>query len=100
MSGKIKNHVPFRMCIVCRDKYIQDNLLRISFNNGDISISLNLSCHGRGCYVCNMGKCMKKLKKQIVENGLRTGLTDDQWSKLDFQLKNFPTESKNNKRLN
>ena len=43
---------------------------------------------------------MKKLKKQIVENGLRTGLIDDQWSKLDFQLKDFPTESKNNKRLN
>ena len=100
MSGKIKNHVPFRMCIVCRDKYIQDNLLRISLNNGNISISPNLSYYGRGCYVCNMGKCMKKLKKQIVENGLRTGLTDDQWSKLDFQSKDFPTESKNNKRLN
>ena len=100
MSGKIKNHVPFRMCIVCRNKYIQDNLLRISFNNGDISIAPDFSYYGRGCYVCNIGKCIKKLKKQIVENGLRTGLTDDQWSKLDFQLKDFPTESKNNKRLN
>ena len=100
MSGKSKNHVPFRMCIVCREKYIQDDLLRISFNNGDISIAPDFSYYGRGCYVCNMGKCMKKLKKQIVENGLRTGLTDDQWSKLEFQLKDFPTESKNNKRLN
>lgn len=43
---------------------------------------------------------MKKLKKQIVENGLRTGLTDDEWSKVDFKLKDFPAESKNNKRLN
>ena len=100
MSGKSKNHVPFRMCIVCREKYIQDNLLRISLNNGNISISPNLSYYGRGCYVCNIGKCIKKLKKQIVENGLRTGLTDDEWSKVDFKLKDFPAESKNNKRLN
>ena len=100
MSGKIKNHVPFRMCIVCRNKYIQDNLLRISFNNGDISIAPDCSYYGRGCYVCNIGKCIKKLKKQIVENGLRTGLTDDEWSKVDFKLKDFPAESKNNKRLN
>ena len=100
MSGKSKNHVPFRMCIVCREKYIQDNLLRISFNNGDISIAPDFSYYGRGCYVCNIGKCIKKLKKQIVENGLRTGLTDDEWSKVDFKLKDFPAESKNNKRLN
>ena len=88
------------MCIVCREKYIQDDLLRISFNNGDISIAPDFSYYGRGCYVCNIGKCIKKLKKQIVENGLRTGLTDDEWSKLDFQLKNVFTMSKNNKRLN
>ena len=100
MSGKSKNHVPFRMCIVCREKYIQDDLLRISFNNGDISIAPDFSYYGRGCYVCNIGKCIKKLKKQIVENGLRTGLTDDEWSKVDFKLKDFPAESKNNKRLN
>ena len=100
MSGKSKNHVPFRMCIVCREKYIQDNLLRISFNNGHISIAADFSYYGRGCYVCNIGKCIKKLKKQIVENGLRTGLTDDEWSKVDLKLKDFPAESKNNKRLN
>jgi len=100
LSGKSKNHVPFRMCIVCREKYIQDDLLRISFNNGDISIAPDFSYYGRGCYVCNIGKCIKKLKKQIVENGLRTGLTDDEWSKVDFKLKDFPAESKNNKRLN
>ena len=100
MSGKSKNHVPFRMCIVCREKYIQDDLLRISFNNGDISIAPDFSYYGRGCYVCNIGKSIKKLKKQIVENGLRTGLTDDEWSKVDFKLKDFPAESKNNKRLN
>ena len=100
MSGKSKNHVPFRMCIVCREKYIQDNLLRISLNDGNISISSNLSYYGRGCYVCNMGKCIKGLKKQLVESGLRTGLADDEWSKLDFQLKDVFTMSKNNKRLN
>ena len=89
MSSKNKNHVPYRMCLVCRQKYIQDCLLRIAFSSGGLNILKDGGELGRGCYVCFEEKCIKGLKKQIVESSLRTGLNDDEWGKLVFQLSNM-----------
>lgn len=82
------------MCIVCREKFNQNQLLRVSFRSGYIKIFPNFDDNGRGCYVCNTSKCIKGLTKQTVENGLRTGLSDVDWSRLDSQLNKLLVKAK------
>ena len=85
LSDKNKNHVPLRMCLVCRQKFQQENLLRISFSKGNVNIYENGGKIGRGCYE----KCIKGLKKQVVENSLRIKLSDDEWGKSVCRLSNL-----------
>ena len=86
MSNKNKNHIPLRMCLVCKQKFQQEDLLRISFSIGNVTISQDGGNIGRGCYVCFNEKCVKDLKKQVVENSLRVVLSDDEWEKSVIQL--------------
>ncbi len=80
------------MCLICRQKYKQECLLRISFSGGALSIGDSGEDIGRGCYVCFEEKCVKGLKKQIVENSLRTGLADDEWMELVLLLNNLVSQ--------
>jgi|TARA_B100000745_G_scaffold26373_1_gene17200 predicted RNA-binding protein YlxR (DUF448 family) len=89
LSDKNKNHVPLRMCLVCRQKFQQENLLRISFSKGNVNIYENGGKIGRGCYVCFKEKCINGLKKQVVENSLRIKLSDDEWGKSVCRLSNL-----------
>ena len=80
------------MCLICRQKYKQECLLRISFSGGALCIGDSGEDIGRGCYVCFEEKCVKGLKKQIVENSLRTGLADDEWMELVLLLNNLVSQ--------
>ena len=80
------------MCLICRQKYKQECLLRISLSGGALSIVNSGEDIGRGCYVCFEEKCVNGLKKQIVENSLRTGLADDEWMELVTQLSNLVSQ--------
>ena len=64
-------------------------MLRISFSGGALSVVNSGENIGRGCYVCFEEKSINGLKKQIVENRLRTGLTDDEWMELVLVLNNL-----------
>ena len=77
------------MCLVCRQKFQQEDLLRISFSIGNVNIYEDGEKIGRGCYVCVKEKCIKGLKKQVVENSLRIGLSDDEWEKSFSRLSNL-----------
>ena len=67
-------------------------MLRISLSGGALSIVNGGGDIGRGCYVCFEEKCVNGLKKQIVENSLRTGLADDEWMELVTQLSNLVSQ--------
>ena len=92
LSNKNKNHIPLRMCLVCRQKFQQEDLLRISFSIGNVNIYEDGEKIGRGCYVCVKEKCIKGLKKQVVENSLKIGLSDDEWEKSVSRLSNLSSK--------
>ncbi len=48
---------PVRMCVVCRNRFLQEKLNRMQFKNGEL---LNFVGKGRSFYVCN--ECIKTKK--------------------------------------
>ena len=65
-------HYPIRMCVVCRKRLLQKELLRLQQKNQQI---INYCFIGRSfysCYQCvsNEAKLLKCLKKQLKNNHL------------------------------
>jgi predicted RNA-binding protein YlxR (DUF448 family) len=54
---------PIRMCVVCRDRILQENLIRLQCKDGVISRYTN---SGRSFYLCINCKDNKNLSKKIA----------------------------------
>jgi predicted RNA-binding protein YlxR (DUF448 family) len=79
-------HQPTRMCISCRERDTQSNLLRLSCIDGKISLYLH---RGRSFYLCSscledekrlsktlMRQCRSNRKEELM-NKLKEIITDD-----------------------
>lgn len=65
-------HIPFRMCVACRNRKEQSQLFRITVCGGMPVIDDNPSRVGRGAYICRDAACIKKArKKHIIERNLK-----------------------------
>jgi len=74
-----KFHEPIRTCVSCRKKDIQNNLVRLKCENGDLSSFTGL---GRSFYLCKI--CLeedKKLLKALMRQ-CRSGEKDKFMNKL------------------
>ncbi|QOP42392.1 hypothetical protein FJR03_07845 [Sulfurimonas marina] len=70
---------PTRMCVACRDKHTQENLLRLRCIDGELSA---FSGVGRSFYFCKV--CLddeKKIAKALMRQ-CRSGKKDELMSKL------------------
>ena len=52
---------PIRMCIICRERFEQNTLIRFQINSGKITLFTKI---GRSYYLCT--NCIKFEEKQIV----------------------------------
>lgn len=58
-------HVPFRQCIVCRDKHEKCLLIRVVWKKDDLCIVDETQKQpGRGLYICRKTRCLEKARKQ------------------------------------
>ena len=57
---------PIRTCIVCRNKFEQNQLIKIT-KTKDGQICLN-GTQGRGAYICKNAECQKKMFEKRVLN--------------------------------
>ena len=72
-------HIPLRMCILCRQRDSQSNLLRLQCIDGNID---QFKRRGRSFYVCkNCLKEEKKLSKALMRQ-CRSGDKDKLMNKL------------------
>lgn len=63
---------PLRMCVVCREMFPKDSLVRvIKTKDGKISIDGSKKANGRGAYICSGERCREKLiKSRALERAL------------------------------
>ncbi|MEA1954917.1 MAG: DUF448 domain-containing protein [Campylobacterota bacterium] len=55
-----KFHQPIRMCISCRKREIQSNLIRLQYNDNSLEV---YKMNGRSFYLCK--DCVKEEKKVL-----------------------------------
>jgi len=67
---------PQRTCIVCRNKFDKDLLVRISKDaNGDLCVGSKV---GRGTYICKSEQCKKNLvSKKVLNKVFKKQISDD-----------------------
>lgn len=80
----MQNYKPMRMCISCRDRNYQKDMLRLKILNENIIVKYNNS--GRSFYICNI--CLED-KKKIKGLTKRFKQNEERFLKfLKEQLKN------------
>lgn len=57
------NHIPERMCVVCREKKMKQNLFRLAKEDNSYIYDATSKIQARGIYVCKDSQCLLKLSK-------------------------------------
>ncbi len=63
----MNDKVRFRMCVGCRNKMHQAEMLRICHVNDEIKIDFHNNLGGRGAYICSTD-CLLKIKQKNALN--------------------------------
>lgn len=56
-------HIPERMCVICRNKKAQIELLHFVKVKGEIVFDYKRKIRARGYYCCDDNACIKRLEK-------------------------------------
>ncbi len=59
------NFIPVRMCVICRNRMIKENLLRFVIINKEIVYDFNNKIEARGYYLCRSKKCRTNIHKWL-----------------------------------
>ena len=61
----LKNNIPpMRRCVGCMESKPKQELIRIAFYEGMLTLDLKGDAKGRGAYICNSGECFDEAVKR------------------------------------
>mgnify|MGYP002395244211 CR=1 FL=1 len=92
----VKNHVPERTCIACRQTRSKRELIRlVQSTGGQVRIDEAGRETGRGAYLCRNRNCwelaLKKDRKDRISRALKTVISSDNRQTLSEFGENFPS---------
>ena len=67
MCAKRTDHVPVRMCVVCRERFPKGELTRYVLNDGESAQPVpdpGQVLPGRGFYVCDQARCREVFRQR------------------------------------
>lgn len=79
MSEQKQKHVPFRMCVGCRNMFPKKDLIRIvrDVQTGEIELDKEHSVQTRGVYLCKCEECvLSAKKKKALERNFKSAVSD------------------------
>lgn len=78
-----------RTCIVCRNKFNQNNLHRIVLkSNCEVILQTDKKLEGRGAYICKNHKCIENLiKSKALNKTFKKNIDNSQYENLINSLK-------------
>ncbi len=78
---KKEKHVPQRMCVICRNKFAKNSIMRYVFPReneeqygGKLEADINQTKPGRGWYVCSSEECQRKFAQKGSVRRKRKGV--------------------------
>ena len=79
----LKNSIPQRRCIGCMKSTDQNQLIRMTYSQGEILIDEKEKSPGRGIYLCKNIKCFDSaLKKKAFSRATRTNIKEENLKEL------------------
>ena len=81
--------IPQRMCIVCREMYNKNSLVRIVKNENGIEIDTTGKKNGRCAYICKNGCILKCEKSHALEKSFKTSIPKEVYEKIITEFNNF-----------
>lgn len=82
-------HIPLRMCIACRERRPERELLRVTVDkaSGRAVPDTGRVKEGRGAYICRDPACLKRAaRKRGFERHLKTAASEELYSRLEEML--------------
>ena len=90
-TTKTKNK-PMRRCIGCMESKPKNNLIRIAYYEGELSVDPTGKAKGRGVYLCKSGDhpdkdCLQKaIKRKAFQRSLKAEFSEDELNKIMEEL--------------
>lgn len=81
--------IPQRMCIVCKEMFDKNSLVRIVKNDNGIEIDTTGKKNGRGAYICKNGCILKCEKSHALERNFKTPISKEIYEKIITEFNNF-----------
>lgn len=63
-----KNNTPMRRCVGCMESKPKNELIRVTFYEGKISLDETGRAKGRGAYLCRNPECFDRAEKRKAFN--------------------------------
>lgn len=84
-----KNNIPMRRCVGCMESKPQQELIRIAYFDGALTIDSTGRAKGRGVYLCNNADCQNKArKKKALQRNFSGEITEAQVEAVFQELSN------------
>ena len=81
-------NTPLRTCVVCREKFPQSTLIRITHSKDGEFVINGKGASGRSNYVCPSQKCISQcLAKKVLNKRLKKQVPDEVYQELEKYIK-------------
>ncbi|MCQ2545453.1 MAG: YlxR family protein [Clostridia bacterium] len=81
---------PMRRCIGCMESKNKNDLIRIAWYEGKLTVDPTGKAKGRGVYLCKSSECMEKArKKNAITRSLQVEVSKDEMDRIFQELKSY-----------
>lgn len=92
----MKNSFPQRTCIGCRNKFNQQDLIRISLWNDKLILNKTGKSNGRGVYLCKNNDCLNNaIKKKAFHRSFKRNFSKDEMDVIEKDIQSYFSSSNN-----
>ena len=88
MEGQRVKKIPMRRCLGCNEQMPKNQLLRVVRDpDGEVSLDFTGKKSGRGAYICNSVKCLKKAaKSKRIDKNLECTVPEEVYLRMEREL--------------
>lgn len=93
MEVRMKNKVPMRQCIGCREMKSKKEMMRVlRTTEGDIQLDVTGKKNGRGAYLCYSADCLEKaIRSKGIERSLKVPVSEEVYEMLKKEFEAIET---------
>jgi len=74
---------PKRMCVVCRESFEKNDLIRVVRIENNYIVENNHKINGRSAYICKSRTCLDNcIKKKLLNRSFKTTVPEDVYKTL------------------